>query len=103
MAEPAPLALEARNVPVVVEQENQTEVTAEKGDTIQTSILSDSKSFIDKISSFFNHQALSDVVIQVVGCIFISSAIGCLYNYKLLPLVVCITINIPCIQQHALL
>ena len=55
---------EQRNPPL--EQEDQSDVDTEKEDTNQTSVLSDPKSFIEKISSFFNHQTLSDVVIQVL-------------------------------------
>ena len=62
MAEPAPAA-DQRNA--AVEPEDQPEVSTEKEDAHQTSVLSDPKSFIEKISSFFNHQTLSDVVIQV--------------------------------------
>lgn len=41
-------------------------------DPNQTSVLSDAKSFVDSISSFYNQQALSDVTVQVTVVVVLS-------------------------------
>jgi len=46
-------------------QESEEISVVREDDSLQTSVLSDHKSFVDKISSFFNQQTLSDVMIQV--------------------------------------
>ncbi|XP_067941972.1 BTB/POZ domain-containing protein 17-like [Watersipora subatra] len=56
-------AADQRNGPIA--SVNQSGEQEEKVDLNQTSVLSDCKSFIEKVSSFFNHETLSDVIIQV--------------------------------------
>lgn len=66
MAEALPAADDQRLAAEAADQAGQVE--REKEDTNQAAELADPKSFVDRISSFFNQALLSDVTIEVKEC-----------------------------------